>query len=216
VTSSRINLLESAGERLRAHVKASIETKQLLLRECEADILAAATVITRALGEGRKLLLCGNGGSAADCQHIAAEFVGVLTRQSPRPGFPAIAMTTDSSILTASANDFGFEEIFFRQVQALGAPGDVVIGISTSGNSPNVLRALAYARENGMRTVGLTGASGGKMTAVCEVCVRVPSAVTQFIQESHLMVGHIVCDLAEQSLLAAGLPGVRDRSIPGT
>jgi D-sedoheptulose 7-phosphate isomerase len=206
-----VNLLESASERLRSHVEASIDTKRLLLKECEGDILAVAAVITRGFSEGRKLLLCGNGGSAADCQHIAAEFVGVLTQQFPRRGLPAIAMTTDSSILTASANDFGFEQIFSRQVQALGAPGDVVVGISTSGNSPNVLRALEYAAAHGMRTVGFTGASGGKLKAACEVCLRVPSDVTQFIQESHLMVGHIVCDLAEQSLHAAGLLAVHCR-----
>jgi D-sedoheptulose 7-phosphate isomerase len=202
-TINTINLIKSAGERLRKHVRASIDTKQLLVKECEETILAVATVVTRALGTGRKLLLCGNGGSAADCQHIAAEFVSVLTREFVRPGLPAIALTTDSSILTASANDFGFEGVFARQVQALGAAGDVVMGISTSGNSLNVLRALEYAGAHGMRTVGFTGASGGKIAAACEVCLRVPSANTQLVQESHLMVGHIVCDLAEQSLYGA-------------
>jgi phosphoheptose isomerase len=190
----------TARERLRRHVAGSIETKQKLLAECEDAMIAAAEVITQSLESGGKLLLCGNGGSAADCQHIAAEFVSVLNQSFLRPGLPAIAMTTDTSILTASANDFGFEGIYARQVQALGRPGDVVIGISTSGNSENVLRALQYARDHGMGTIGLTGSPGGKMAGVCDICLCAPSKVTQFIQESHIMMGHILCDLAEQSL----------------
>jgi len=196
--------MESAADRLRGHVEGSIETKRRLLAECEPDILAAARLLTRSLAQGKKILLCGNGGSAADCQHIAAEFVSVLTQQFLRPGLPAIALTTDSSILTASANDFGFEGIFARQLQALGSPGDVLLGISTSGNSRNVVRAIEYARKNGIHSVGLTGAAGGCLPALCDVCVRVPSEVTQFIQESHILLGHVLCDLAEQSLLASG------------
>lgn len=190
----------TARERLRRHVHGSIETKQKLLAECEDALIAAAEAITKSLESGGKLLLCGNGGSAADCQHIAAEFVSVLNQSFLRPGLPAIAMTTDTSILTASANDFGFEGIYARQVQALGRPGDVVIGISTSGNSENVLRALRYARDHGIATIGLTGTPGGKMAAACDICLCAPSNVTQFIQESHIMMGHILCDLAEQSL----------------
>ena len=200
-----VDLVTGAAERLRSHVRQSIATKQALLSECEAELLAVAQEVTRALAAGRKLMLCGNGGSAADCQHIAAEFVSVLTQNFMRPGLPAIALTTDSSILTASANDFGFEGIFARQVQALGAPGDVVLGISTSGNSPNVLRALDYARDHGMTAIGFTGKPGGRMPEHCDICLCVPSGVTQFIQESHIMAGHIVCDLAEQSLHEAGL-----------
>lgn len=200
LTMTTTVLISTAHERLRAHVRGSIETKQRLLAECEDGLIAAAEAITTSLQSGGKLLLCGNGGSAADCQHLAAEFVSVLNQSFLRPGLPAIALTTDSSILTASANDFGFAGIFARQVQALGRPGDVLIGISTSGNSENVLRALEHARDHGIRTIGLTGAKGGKLASVCDICLRAPSEVTQFIQESHIMIGHILCDLAEQSL----------------
>src|SRR5262245_33163625 len=143
-TAVRQVLVSSAAERLRQHILGSITTKQRLLEQCEAPILAAADVIASSMAAGGKLLLCGNGGSAADCQHIAAEMVSVLNQSFLRPGLAAIALTTDSSILTASANDFGYEGIFERQVQALGKPGDVVAGISTSGNSANVARALSY------------------------------------------------------------------------
>lgn len=193
-------LVPGARERLRRHVAGSIETKQKIVAECEESLIAAAEAITRSLESGGKVLLCGNGGSAADCQHIAAEFVSVLNQSFLRPGLPAIALTTDTSILTASANDFGFEGVFERQVQALGRAGDVLIGISTSGNSENVLRALRYGRNHGIVTIGMTGAKGGKMADTCDVCLRAPSEVTQFVQESHIMMGHILCDLAEQSL----------------
>jgi D-sedoheptulose 7-phosphate isomerase len=143
---------------------------------------------------------CGNGGSASDAQHIAAEFVSVLSQDFQRPGLAAIALTTDSSVLTASANDFGFAGVFERQVQALGRPGDMVIGISTSGNSENVLRAVAYARSHGMRTIGLTGSSQCKLAETAEIVLRAPSPVTRFIQETHIMMGHILCELVEQSL----------------
>lgn len=193
-------LISTARERLRNHVTGSIETKQKLLPNCEETIMAAAEAVTECFAKGGKVLLCGNGGSAADCQHIAAEFVSVLNQSFPRPGLPAIALTTDTSMITASANDFGFDGIFERQVQALGRRGDLLIGISTSGNSENVLRALEYARNHGIRTIGMTGIAGGKIAEVCEICLRAPSAVTQFIQESHIMLGHILCDLSEQSL----------------
>jgi D-sedoheptulose 7-phosphate isomerase len=193
-------LTPGAAERLRAHVLASIETKRKLLETAEEDILNAASQLTACMQEGGKLLLCGNGGSAADCQHIAAEYVSVLNQSFLRPGLPAIALTTDTSILTASANDFGYAGIFERQVQALGRAGDVLIGLSTSGNSENVLRAFAYARQHGIKTIGLTGIPGGKFPGACDVCIRVPAESTQFIQESHIMIGHIICDLVERSL----------------
>ena len=193
-------LIPSAAERFHRHVLASIATKQQLLAECEPEILAAAEAVTVCLRGGGKVMLCGNGGSAADCQHIAAEFVSALNRSFVRPGLPALALTTDSSILTASANDFGFEGVFARQVQAIGRKGDVLIGISTSGNSENVLRAFVHARQQDVRSIGLTGRSGGRMPTGCDICIRVPSDQTQFIQESHIMIGHILCDLAEQSL----------------
>lgn len=196
-------LVTGAAERLRKHILGSITTKQRLLEQCEAPILAAAGAIAASMAAGGKMLLCGNGGSAADCQHLAAEMVSVLNQSFLRPGLAAIAMTTDSSILTASANDFGFEGIFARQVQALGKPGDVVVGISTSGNSENVARALSYASGNGMRTIGLTGASGGRIAEIAEIAVRVPSTTVQHIQESHIAIGHILCDLVERTLFPA-------------
>ncbi len=200
-----IELTPASAGRLRAHISAGIETRQRLLAECEHEILAISEMVAGALGSGRKLLLCGNGGSASDCQHIAAELVSVLTQQFLRPGLPAIALSTNSAILTASANDFGFEGVFARQVQAFGKPGDVLIGMSTSGKSMNVIRALEYARAHGIKTVGFACAGARDMAALCDVCLRVPSAVTALIQEVHITVGHIVCDLAEQALLAAGV-----------
>ena len=146
-------------------------------------------------------MLAGNGGSAADAQHIAAEFVSRLAID--RRPLPALALTTDTSILTAAGNDYGFETIFERQVQALAASGDVFIGITTSGKSPNILRALQAARGVGALTIGLTGASGGKMAEFCDVLIRVPSDRTQNIQEVHIMVGHTICAIAEQSFLPA-------------
>src|SRR4051812_25840174 len=136
-TESLPGLWDGASELLRGHLLTSIETRQQILKTCEADILAAAARITSSLRDGGKLLLCGNGGSAADCQHIAAELVVRLTHDFVRPGLPAIALTTDTSMLTAGANDFGFAHVFERQVQALGRPGDVLIAISTSGDSEN-------------------------------------------------------------------------------
>src|SRR5271165_229878 len=197
-------LATDALARLENHIKESIATKQRLLERCGDDILAAAERIALCFRQDGKLLLCGNGGSAADAQHLAAEFVSVLTQSFLRPGLPAIALTTDSSVLTASANDFGFEGIFARQVQALGRRGDVLLGLSTSGNSENVIRAICYAREHGIFTVVLTGESGGKMAAQADRAIRVPSAITAHIQESHLMIGHILCDLSERAVYPPG------------
>jgi D-sedoheptulose 7-phosphate isomerase len=194
-------LTPDADGRLRRHIEVSIETKRKLLAGDVGPILDSARVMAESLASGHKLLLCGNGGSAADAQHIAAEFVSVLSQGFLRPGLAAIALTTDTSVLTASANDFGYAGVFERQVQALGRPGDVVIGISTSGNSENVLRAVNYARAHQMCTIALTGADGGKLAQAAQTALCVPSTVTQFIQESQIMVGHILCDLVEQSLV---------------
>jgi D-sedoheptulose 7-phosphate isomerase len=180
-------------------MEASIETKRKLLAEGEGSILEAAQAMADCLAAGNKLLLCGNGGSAADAQHIAAEFVGVLSQNFPRPGLAAISLTTDTSLLTASANDFGFAGIFERQVQALGRPGDVLIGISTSGNSENVLRAVRYARQHQIRTIAMAGLAG-RLIETVDIAIQVPSTITQFIQESHIMIGHILCDLVERAL----------------
>jgi D-sedoheptulose 7-phosphate isomerase len=202
---SLTGLWDGAGELLRTHLLTSIETKQRVLENCEADILAAAARIASSLRDGGKLLLCGNGGSAADCQHIAAELVIRLTQDFVRPGLPAIALTTDSSMLTASANDFGFARVFERQVQALGRPGDVLVAISTSGNSENTLCALNYASAHGIHTIALTGSSGGKMARVAEIAIRIPSESTQHVQEAHIAVGHILCAIIERSLFPEAL-----------
>lgn len=158
----------------------------------------AGEIIRRALQEGHKILLCGNGGSAADSQHLAAEIVGRF--QKERDAFPAIALTVDTSVLTAVANDYGFDTVFRRQVQGLGAAGDVFIGISTSGNSTNVIAAIGEAKRKGMKVIGMTGIGGGKMAQICDVCLAVPSKVTARTQEMHIMIGHILCEIAEETM----------------
>jgi D-sedoheptulose 7-phosphate isomerase len=177
---------------------------RLLLAAVEEDAAlldgtaAAASLVADCLGAGGKLLLCGNGGSAADAQHWAAELVGRFARE--RPGLPALALTTDSSALTAIGNDYGFEAVFARQVAALARPGDVLFALSTSGRSPNILAALAAARDAGMRSVGFTGASGGGMAPWCDVLLRVPSRDTPHIQVAHAVLGHAICGLIEARL----------------
>jgi D-sedoheptulose 7-phosphate isomerase len=166
---------------------------------------AAATV--SALKAGNKLLIAGNGGSAADAQHVAAEFVCRLA--DDRPAMRAVALTTNTSTLTSVSNDYGFERVFARQIEAIGQRGDVFLGISTSGNSANVLRALELCRELGITTIGLTGKTGGQMTALCDHCLRVPSNVTMYIQQAHLALEHIFCLLVEQEYFAV-------TRIPGT
>lgn len=189
-----------------AYLLASAETKQRTAEHCVDAVLAAADLITTAFLAGGKVLLCGNGGSAADCQHMAAEFVSRLTKDFDRPGLPAIALTTDTSFLTAFANDCGFDGIFARQVQALGTPGDVLLGISTSGSSPNVVLAAKTARAAGLRTIALTGA-GGRLSAIVDVAIAVPSADTQHIQEAHLAIEHLICGLVERDLFGPGASG---------
>jgi phosphoheptose isomerase len=185
---------------IRRYLESSAEVKRRTAEQCGGAIVRAVEVVTEAYRAGGKVLLCGNGGSAADCQHLAAELVSALNHDRPRPALAAIALTTDTSFLTANANDFGFEHVFERQVEALGRRGDVLIGITTSGNSANVLRALTLARGTGMRTIVLTGSGGGKAAALAEVAVRVPSDGTQHIQEAHIAVGHLICELVERAL----------------
>ncbi len=165
-----------------------------------ADLARVTSACVTALRNGGKLLFAGNGGSAADSQHLAAEIVSRFSFD--RPGLPAFALTTDSSVLTGIGNDYGFERIFARQIEAVGVAGDVFFGISTSGRSANVLTALRTARERGLTTVGLTGADGGDMAAWCDHCLRVPSSSTAHIQEGHIALGHIVCLLIERELFA--------------
>ena len=164
---------------------------------CEATAQAAA-LCTTALRAGGKLLLCGNGGSAADAQHWAGELVARF--HYDRPGLAAIALTTDSSIITAIGNDSGYERVFARQVEALGRPGDVLLALSTSGNSPNVIAALEAARAQGLTTIGFTGASGGAMPALTDICLRIPSTSTPHIQEGHEVLGHTLCTIIEAEM----------------
>ena len=164
-----------------------------------ASIAAAADLIATTFRAGGKLLLCGNGGSAADCQHMAAELVGRLTRDMSRPGLPAIALTTNTSFLTAYSNDFGFDAVFARQVQALGSRGDVLMTISTSGASPNVLAAVDEAKRVGLSIVALLG-EAGPLADLADVAIRVPSRDTQLIQQVHLAVEHLICHLVERTL----------------
>jgi D-sedoheptulose 7-phosphate isomerase len=195
--------LSASDSFIRTQLQASAELARLTSEACSGDIAAAAVLLTDACRQGHKVLLCGNGGSAADCQHLAAEFVSALNHARPRAALGAIALTTDTSFLTASANDFGFEHVFARQVEALGRQGDVLIAISTSGNSPNVLRALEQARTLGIPTLLLSGASGGRARALADHAICIPSDQTQHIQEMHITVGHILCGLVEQALFPA-------------
>ncbi len=181
-------------------ISESIAVKQALLDNhgLIAQIEAVADLIVATYRQQGKVLIAGNGGSAADAQHIAAELVSRFTFD--RPALPALALTTDTSILTGIGNDYGYDSLFSRQVEASGRPGDVFIGISTSGNSPNILRALETAQANGLVTVGLSGASGGKMGALCDHCLKMPSTDTPRIQECHITVGHILCANTENTL----------------
>jgi phosphoheptose isomerase len=188
-----------SGENFRkieTHLLQSAEIKRQTAARCAQSIAEAAEVIAEAFLAGGKLLLCGNGGSAADCQHMAAEFVSRLSKDLERRALPAIALTTDTSFLTAFGNDCGFEGIFERQVEALGSAGDILLGISTSGNSPNVIRAVEAATKRSMRTIALTG-NGGLLATMANVAIAVPSADTQYIQEAHLAIEHIMCELVE-------------------
>ena len=183
-------------------IQESIEVKQRLLEDASIQerIHEAAEAMISAYRQGKKTLLAGNGGSAADAQHIAGEFVSRF--YFDRPGLPSIALTTDTSILTAIGNDYGYEKVFSRQVQAQGAQGDVFVGISTSGNSANIIQALHTCTEKGILKIGFTGASGGKMSELCDICIRVPSNETPRIQEAHILVGHILCCLVEDAIFA--------------
>ncbi len=191
---------EPQAERLQAHFRGAIEAQKGALLECQASILEAARIVGTAFENGNKLMLCGNGGSAADCQHIAAEFVNVLDKAFARPPLAAVALTTDTSFLTAAANDFGFESVFERQVEGLGRPGDVLLAITTSGRSPNVLRAARRAAEMDIAVIGFTGADGGDLRGASHPCIVVPAQSTQHIQEVHIVIGHVLCDLVQQAL----------------
>ena len=182
-------------------VAESVRVKIEFFQANAALIAETAAKMADALRQGRKVLLCGNGGSAADAQHIAAEFVGRFIPD--RVALPAISLATDTSALTALGNDYGYNAVFSRQIQALGNAGDVAIGISTSGNSPNVLEAMDAARTKGMFTIGFTGEDGGKMNGRTDVLFRVPSRMTPRIQETHITLGHVLCELIDRELFPA-------------
>lgn len=184
----------------RTQLLASAEVKRQVAATCLGEIVAAAEMMIQTLRAGGKVMLCGNGGSAADAQHIAAEFTNRLSADLPRPPLAALALTTDTSFLTANANDCGFEHVFERQVQALGRDGDVLIGISTSGASRNVVRAVRCCRELHIKTIGLLGGSGGEVRPLVDVAIVVPSTSTQHVQEAHITIGHIISGLVEEAL----------------
>lgn len=183
---------------IAAEFNESITVKQQVVEKHLSTINDIANLLIESLQAGNKVLFFGNGGSAADSQHIAGELVSKFRRV--RRAMPAIALTTDTSILTSIGNDFGYDYVFARQVEALGQSGDVAIGISTSGNSPNVLRALQAARDAGMTTVGFTGQSGGQMQDYVDISFNVPSSSTPRIQEVHITAGHIICELVEKTV----------------
>jgi D-sedoheptulose 7-phosphate isomerase len=176
----------------------SINTKQQVLESCIPNIEKCGIILAEAVKNGNKILFCGNGGSAADAQHIAAELVVRYRGNINRRAINAIALTVDPSIMTAGGNDIGYENVFARAVEAYGREGDVLVGISTSGNSENVIRAINQANELGMSTIGLLGGTGGKMLDLCDYFVNVPSKITARIQESHIMIGHIWCEIIEE------------------
>lgn len=187
---------------LRDLLLTSAEVKRQTADRCSEAAMEAAHMITASLQAGGKLMLCGNGGSAGDSQHLAAEFVATLDHRRPRGGLAALALTTDTSFLTAYANDFGYEGVFSRQVETLGKAGDVLIAISTSGNSANVVAACITARQAGINTIAMTGETGGKLADHADILLAVPSNVTMHIQESHIALGHVIT-LAVERLIEA-------------
>lgn len=183
---------------LRTNIECSLEVHQRLVDACLPALTAAAEALVSAYRAGHKALFFGNGGSAADAQHLAAEFVGRYLRQ--RSPLPALALSANSSAVTAIANDYGYQQVFARQLQALAAPGDVAVAISTSGSSPSVVEGVICARQRGLFTIALTGASGGRLCGRVDALIRVPSEETPRVQECHILVGHALCDAVEQAV----------------
>lgn len=178
----------------------SSETKLKIKDQLSDQIIRAVDILVSAYKDGNKLLLCGNGGSAADCQHIATELMIRLSHHIQRPALPAIALTTDSSNLTAGGNDIGFENVFARSVEGLGILGDVLLAISTSGNSPNIIKAVEKAQSKGMKVIGFLGSNGGELKSLVDLPIIIPSSNTQRIQEGHITIAHIICELVEDKL----------------
>lgn len=194
------------ADRLTSYMDSEFDKSLKLVQTMAADselralLLRAVEISVAALKSGNKLLFAGNGGSAADAQHWAGELVSRFNFD--RPGLPAIALTTDTSILTAIGNDYGYDYVFARQVEALGRQGDVLLAISTSGNSPNIVRAIQAARAGGIGVIGFTGQAGGKMAEQCDLCFRMPSSETPKIQEGHELLGHLLCGMIESEMFA--------------
>jgi D-sedoheptulose 7-phosphate isomerase len=186
---------------LRANIECSLEVHSRLMNACLPSLTVAADSLISAYLAGRKALFFGNGGSAADAQHLAAEFVGRYLRQ--RDPLPALALNANSSALTAIGNDYGYEQVFARQLKALAVPGDVAVAISTSGNSASVVHAVKCARQLGLFTIALTGASGGRLRDLVDALIAVPSEETPRIQECHILAGHALCDAVEQALMTS-------------
>ncbi len=193
-------------EKIINQIKESVDLEQKLMESTEiiSGIENSAKAIISAFRNKNKLLLAGNGGSAAEAQHIAAEFVNRFGFD--RPALPAIALSTDTSVLTSISNDSGFEKIFSRQVKALGTEGDIFIGISTSGTSENIIRAFHTCRDKKIVTIGLTGIFGGPMKDLCDICIKVQSDKTPRIQEAHNLIGHVICSLVEEELFSQNKP----------
>jgi len=191
-------MAQSARDIVLEHCKAGCEAREAFFNEHTDKVVDIARTMALCLARGGKLLFCGNGGSAADAQHLAAEFVNRFMLE--RPPLPAIALTTDTSILTAIGNDYGFDQTFSKQVQALGREGDVLVGVSTSGNSANVVRAFKAARDKNLTTVGMGGATGGEMAAYCDHLLLAPTKSTPVIQEVHIAIGHLMCRLVDYYL----------------
>lgn len=196
--------MENLNSYIKGHFTDSILVKEQILKDENLITLIknASLEVIKAYKNNNKTLLAGNGGSAADAQHIAGEFVSRF--YFDRPGIASIALTTDTSILTAIGNDYGYENLFARQVQAQGVKGDVFIGISTSGNSKNILKALELCKQKEIISIGLSGASGGAMNELCDYCIKVPSTCTPRIQEAHILIGHIICAIVEEELFGKG------------
>jgi D-sedoheptulose 7-phosphate isomerase len=183
-------------EQIKSHIAQSIQAKQALLDDPDFmnQLAAVAKSCRQALNNGNKILIAGNGGSAADAQHMAAELVGRFEKE--RPSLPGIALTTDTSALTAIANDYGYEQVFSRQLQGLGQAGDIFIGISTSGNSANIIKAVEMAKTKNIKSIALTG-TGGKLSDIADVTLSIPSPRTAIVQESHIMIAHLLCHLID-------------------
>ena len=188
---------------IRAALEESAQIKIQMIDACTDSLIAASRLIAGAMQKGNTLLICGNGGSAADSQHIATEFVVRLTSDNDRPALPAIALTTDTSTLTAASNDYGFDKVFSRQVQALGRPGDVLIAISTSGKSPNVIEAAKVARDKNIKVIALLGNEKRELGELADLCICIPGDNSQRVQEGHITAGHLLVSLTEKRLAKA-------------